>query len=229
MSANQAFRYDSATSSLKSLGTLGGNIVTGDSSGAGFGINAGGSIAGSSRTSTNAQHAFLYNGVNDATTGLQLHDLGTLVPGATAPNGTTPPSATSGAYGINTQGDVVGGSNFASPASNLLQNFHAFLYKSGSAFFNPATGASSLIDLSSNSVVTNLATSNFLSLNYAFGINDNGWIIGQGVQALSGNAVTSSHAFLLKPNPPSVPEPSSMLALGLGVLGAGFTVRRRRK
>ena len=208
--SNQVFRYDTATSTLKSLGTLGGVSATSDPNGGPYGINAAGNIAGFAKTSTGALHAFLYNGVNDVTTGLQLHDLGTLVPGATST------SVLSEAYGINTQGDVVGNSNFVgSGTGNALANFHAYVYKSGSAF-----GGAGLFDLNT---AADLAGSGFTSFNLAYGINDSGWIIGQGITANG-----QSHAFLLKPvATSSVPEPSAILAMGMGLFGAGLALRRR--
>ena len=207
--SNQVFRYDTATSTLKSLGTLGGVSATSDPNGGPYGINAAGNIAGFAKTSTGALHAFLYNGVNDVTTGLQLHDLGTLVPGSN----TT--AVLSEAYGINTQGDVVGNSNFVGgPGGNGIGAFHAYIYKSGSAF-----GGAGLFDLNT---AANLAGSGFTSFNLAYGINDNGWIVGQGVAANG-----QSHAFLLKPL--SVPEPSAVLAIGMGLFGAGLALRRRAR
>ena len=126
-----------------------------------------------------------------------LKDLGTL-------GGTI-----SAAYGLNTAGAVVGASQYSTTVTTGLNSYHAFIYNG------------SLIDLNTPA---NLAGSGFISYNLAFGINDSGWIVGQGITASGAN-----HAFLLKPNVPGVPEPSSVLALGVGVLGAGAMVRRRRK
>ena len=208
---NQAFRYDTATNTRVDFGTLGGATVGSDSNGGGFGINASGKIAGFSLTATGALHGFLYTG-----TGTTLSDLGTLVPGS---NDT---SVTSTAYSINTQGDVVGNSKFVgSIAGNTVPSFHAYIYKAGSFIgYDPSNGnQSSLIDL--NTVTSNLTAAGFTSLNLAYSINDNGWIVGQGVATNGQN-----HAFLLKPTS-TVPEPSAILALGLGVFGAGFAFRRR--
>ena len=212
---NQVYRYN-ADGTLLSLGTLGGVTASGDGNSGGFGINNSGYIAGSAKTSTGALHSFLYDGSVDAVTGRQLHDLGTLVPGAVNSNSAN--SAISEAYSINSIGDVVGGSNYASPASPSLANFHAYIYTHGSAFYNPTTGLSSLVDL--NTLTNNLTAGGFSSLNIAYGINDNGWIVGVGTTTGG-----QSHAFLLRP----APAPSSLLVAGFGIFGVGLRLRRRAR
>ena len=200
----QLFRYNNNTGVLESLGTLPGGTSVGTSDGAsgGFGINASGKIAGFGRFNSTVNHAFLYDNTG-------IRDLGTL---------NTVVGANSGAYGINTAGDVVGASQIAGGVAGI-GTYRAFIYKNGTAF-----GQGDLLDL--NTVTTNLTAAGFASLNAAYGINDNGWIVGVGTTTLK-NAPT--HAFLLKPTVPGVPEPSSVLALGMGILGAGAMVRRRRK
>ena len=219
--SNQVYTYNTATSTLTNLGTLGGVSATSDANGGGYGINASGQIACYSKTSTGALHAAYYNGAGSGQG--SLLDLGTLIPGSNAPTGSG--AGTSTAYSINTQGDIVGNSNFVGgPAGNVIGAFHAYVYKHGSTIgYDPANGnTSSLIDL--NLVTTNLAAAGFNTLNLAYSINDSGWIVGQGVTT-SGQ----SHAFLLKPVS-SVPEPGSIaLLMGLGVSGAALLRRRARK
>ena len=212
--SNQVFRLDTANNNtLVPLGTLGGVSATSDPQGGGYGINASGFIAGYAKTSTGALHAFLYDGVTDPTTGLKLHDLG-VFNGSNSPNSTSG-SGSSEAYSINSSGFVVGGSNIGTVASNLVINYHAFLYAPNGAF---NTGAG-LVDLNS---LVNLNGTGLASLNIAYGINDNGWI--------TGTATTTGgvqHAFLLKTT--ATPAPSSALVMGMGLFGAGLALRRRRK
>ncbi|HEV3122336.1 MAG TPA: PEP-CTERM sorting domain-containing protein, partial [Isosphaeraceae bacterium] len=80
-----------------------------------------------------------------------------------------------------------------------------------------------------------LSSSSGWMLESARGINDFGQITGYGLLTLDspGGPVTQTHAFLLNPVDPAIPdnpEPASILLLGLGGLGvaAGAWVQRRR-
>ena len=57
-------------------------------------------------------------------------------------------------------------------------------------------------------------------LSTANGINDNGWITGQG--SINGLA----HAYILRPN--AVPEPSTLVVFGIGAMAITAGRRRRR-
>ncbi len=151
----------------------------------------------------NAGHLVGYSAINAAGTlhafyyngsgGLQ--DLGTL-------GGTL-----SGAYSINSSDDIVGYANVVTVAGQPTQ--HAFLSHAGG----------SLIDLNTQIAGTNP----FSNLTVALSINDNGWVVGEG---LVGGI---KHGYLLKPITSSVPEPGSVaLLVGMGVSGAAV-LRRRRK
>jgi probable HAF family extracellular repeat protein len=72
-----------------------------------------------------------------------------------------------------------------------------------SAFLFDGTGQGNNIDL--NILTDNL---NGMHLRYAYGINDNGWIVGQATAPDN-----TFHAFLLTP----VPEPATLLSLSLGL------------
>lgn len=79
----------------------------------------------------------------------------------------------------------------------------------GRAFVRPAGSGLSVLPIPQTSLVS-----------MAFGINDNGWITG-----MVGFTDGSEHVALWKP---VVPEPSSFLALGTGLLGLMGLVRRKR-
>jgi probable HAF family extracellular repeat protein len=89
----------------------------------------------------------------------------------------------SDARGINASGQVVGWSSLAGNAPQ-----HAFLYTNGQM-----QDLNSLVDLPPG-----------VSLEYAYGINDQGWIVGQ---------TSSGHAYLL------TPIPGAFWLLGSGLLG----------
>lgn len=97
----------------------------------------------------------------------------------------------SSAYGINSSGDIVGDSSLSNG------NTDAFLYEQGH-----------MIDLN-----ILLPTNSGWTLTAARGINDSGWITGQGI--IGG----LFHAYILRPN--AVPEPSALVMFGLGMIAIG--------
>ena len=105
------------------------------------------------------------------------------------------------AWGINALGQVVGSANTI--YSNVLR---ATLWNGTSA-----------IDL--NSFLDTNISAEWL-LTEAKDINDNGWIVGNATNKISG----LSHAFVLTPVPE--PETYSMLVMGFGLVG--FVARRRK-
>jgi probable HAF family extracellular repeat protein len=111
----------------------------------------------------------------------QMSDLGTLP---------SPYKSASSARSINTSGQVVGWSDWYYGTGNT---YHAFLYSNGTM-----TDLNSLVDSASG-----------WTLEYANAINDNGWIVGQGI-----NSAGQTDAFLLTP----IPEPSNLALLGIGAI-----------
>ena len=104
------------------------------------------------------------------------------------------------AWGVNNLGQIVGYSHFSDELT-----YHAFLYDEGAMY--------DLNDLAPNSG---------WELREAQAINENGWIVGSGV-----NQFGQTHAFLATPNP--VPEPTSIALLAIAVAGIGAALRRRHK
>jgi probable HAF family extracellular repeat protein len=146
---------------MRDLGTLGGN---GEGTQA-RAINNDAQVAGSSPTAAGSIHAFLWR---DGT----MRDLGTLG------------GDSSYAYGINANGEIVGGSRTAiSPPNNAG---HAFLWAKGR-----------MVDL--NTVVTDLPSN--VVLEVARAINDDGSIVGMTCSAFCEPGKDApTRGFLLVPN-----------------------------
>jgi probable HAF family extracellular repeat protein len=111
---------------------------------------------------------------------------------------------------INSLGQVVGTAKSSATTST------AFLYDS-------AIGGGAAVDLNS---LLDATIANYWTLTSAIAINDQGWVLGQGIfdaDGVGGNAGINSWYIAQ-----AVPEPETwgMLAAGLGLLG--FNVRRRR-
>jgi probable HAF family extracellular repeat protein len=189
----------------------------------GSGINNSGQVTG--QFSVPYGHAFLYSSG-------QLTDIGALGPSGASPFaindaaqiagtsglnnglfhafvyadsqmldlGVLPGGDTSEGYGINDQGEVVGRS--ATTTASGLGSEHAFLYMNGQ-----------MIDL--NDVIN--STPGF-TLYDAKSISDTGLIVADG-----GGTFDTRHAFLLTP----VPEPSTVILFGSGLLAIGVVVRHR--
>ena len=214
--SSHAFLYSNGT--MTDLGTLGGK------SSYAYGVNAGGQVVGDANTADNAAyHAFLYTNGN-------MQNLGDLGGGVSV------------AYGINASGQVVG---YAGTAGDVA---HAFLYSNGtmtdlgtlagyadscalginaggqvvgeddnisgdtyrlfSLATEPCAYLNSLIDTSSG-----------WTLEEATAVNDNGWIVGQGYNSLTGQ----EDAVLLTP----IPEPSTFVLLCAAAGLLAFARRHR--
>ena len=205
---------------LKDLGTLLGGLNS-----SGYGVNASGQVAGVSDTNF-ASHAFL-SGAN----GGPLKDLGTLGGlnsaggGVNASGQVTGESQIAGSsnyhaflsganggvlkdlgtlggadsfgIGINDSGQVIGYSSLAGGG------IHAFLYSSGQ-----------MMDLN-----TLIDPSLGITLRSAFSISDTGYI-----SAIGEDSDGSQQAYLLIPS--TVPEPSSLALVALGLAGAAVARRR---
>lgn len=191
--AQHAFLY--SYGSMIDLGTLGG------ADSYGYSINDSGQIVGTAADKFGTYHAFLYrkgnmtdigslgggygeaNGINRSgqVTGTSLtaaHALHAFLysNGAMKDLGTLG-GASSAGLGINSGGQVVG----YSLAANNAQ--HAFVYSNGSM-----KDLNSLIASSGGTAVQ------FVTLTEATAVNDNGWIVANGVDRRSGD----THAYLLQ-------------------------------
>jgi probable HAF family extracellular repeat protein len=146
---------------MRDLGTLGGD----DEATEARDLNDGAQVVGSSPTTAGFTHAFLWDSG-------AMRDLGTLG------------GDSSYAYGINADGDVVGGSR--TPNSPPFNAGHAFLWANGQ-----------IVDL--NTVVTNLPGN--VALEVAQAVGDDGSIVGTTCSGFCEPGKTApTRAFLLVPN-----------------------------
>ena len=217
-----AFTYDTTkTGATKTdLGTLGGKFSYA------FGINDNGIVIGASNpVNTASTHAFIDSnnqmtdigtlgglnsygrginkdglavGYSDTTVSGQQIAFSYTVAGGLQNLGTLVGTASSRAYAVNNNGDIVGNASTTNGAMNI-----AFLYSNGS-----------MVSLNS------LAPASNWNLQYAYGINNNGVIIGYGV-----NPQGKVHAYSLAR---ATPAPSSLLLALCGAGGVGFSIRRKR-
>jgi probable HAF family extracellular repeat protein len=189
-------------------------------------INNAGMVVGSMMNASNTiTRAFLYNGGS-------ITDIGTLSSYAQAD-----------ARAINASGQVAG------YCYTPDQGGHGYLYTAGTmtdlgtlggsvSFANDVNAGGLVVGASyymgggfttraflySNGTMTDLndslVTGSQWTLTTAYAINDNGWIVGSGI-----NSSGQSHAFLLTP----IPEPSTLALLGIGAISLlTFTCVKRR-
>jgi uncharacterized membrane protein len=164
------------------LGAIGGGRYS-----TAYSINDSGLIVGSTYINNNIfsnnTHACIFDSTGN---GFNI-DLGTLG------------GSSSEALSINDSGQIVGWALPSLENQNPIEPLHACL-------FDP-TGHGNNIDLN-----TLIDPSSGWTLNYAYCINNNGWIVGEGVHN------NSTHAFLL------TPEPATLLLFSLG----GLILRKRK-
>jgi len=187
-----------------------------------WGINDSGQVVGYAYNTRNVDHAFLYsNG-----TATDLGTFGGLASGATA---------------INSAGQVVG-------SADLANNYdHAFLFSNGHMTdlgaiggVNGTSWANAINDIGQIVGVSNHGTDGMLwqnggmydlnsllvsddagwTIHEATAINDNGWIVGYGINPNVNGGQTEG--LLLIPTP----EPASLVIVGLGAVGLLMASRR---
>ncbi|HVT12005.1 MAG TPA: PEP-CTERM sorting domain-containing protein [Fimbriimonadaceae bacterium] len=210
-SDSRAFLYDGT---MHDLGTFGDRA-----SGAGA-VNSDGKVVGWAENSSGRFHAFLYDGVrhdigssfDGDTTASAISDSGLIV--GDALSGGVDLAATFENGEVHTLGTLGGPSSSAADVngSGLIvgtsftahQGSHAFLYE-----------GSTMLDLND---LLDTSLPEGWKLREANAINSNGWIVGDIADDVTGEV----HAVLLTP----VPEPTSLIALGLGTLLTWASVRR---
>jgi len=193
-----AVRYIGAPGNvtIDDLGTLGGTQSDG------LAINSIGQVAGQSYTVGNlATHAFLYSGTPGS--GGDMADLGTLG------------GRDSVANAVNDAGQVIG---YSKIAGNIT--YHGFLYTG-----TPGTGGH-MIDLDAWFDANNPIEGAKWTLTSASGMNENGWITGDGIYNDGPGGLSDGYrAFLLDASALVVPEPAGIVMMGIG---AAFVLMARR-
>lgn len=221
--AGHAFLYSNGH--MSDLGALGGIFSTA------FGINASGAVTGQSDTANNVD-AFVYaNGT--------MTDLGSLVSGGG-----------SSGQAINASGQITGYAGVANGSSHAFLYSNGKMLDLGALYgrdseglaintrgevvgstyqpFNPSAfnpnGTTAFIYngkmLDLNTLDTGSPLAMYVTLTSATAINDNGWIVADGVDSRT----DLTTVYLLQPVP--LPATGWLMLSGLG--GLGFAIRRRR-
>ncbi len=229
-SLDHAFLYDTTKSgaSMTELTATNGATTLGGASANAYGINDSGVVVGSSNPQGSpANHGFYFSGGTFYDTGtlggansfaLGVNNKGVAVgysetsiagqqrafsytlAGGIQNLGTLPGTGSSRATAINNTGDIVG---YTTTVSGVATNYTAFLSSNGN-----------LVSLNS------LAGGSNWNLQYAYGINSAGTIVGYGT-----NPQGKIHAFALGL---ATPAPSSLLLSLVGAGGIGLAVRRKK-
>jgi probable HAF family extracellular repeat protein len=167
--------------------------------------------------STGAGHNIDLGTLGGASSGANyINDKGQVVGSADLSNGRTRAALfdpTGAGHNINLGTSINGGTSYANSINNQGQIVGGAYWSAtgGCAILFDPTGTGNNIDLS-----TYLPANSGWTLYYANSINDNGWIVGVGM-----NPAGEQHAFLLKP----IPEPGSLMLL---LAGAGLCRLRRK-